>query len=387
MIRRQRRRPNENEKQKSSFNASAPHEILSQERMAIHSAIDDSLCTVRFNAEDARSVISSIHNQRACKSSRKKRRKMKPELLFTGSLLLVLVLPLTLYAIRSTENIKAITHISGPAAMGDAQQTQYSPDSLSPDSPADFTPAASPAAQGAATENAFLFELSESEALRIARQCFEEQCDTGIFSFEEYHAQTKLSEDGRYTITLESIYENGCRFTVVLSAETGEVLQYSAPRLATIPSHVDNASPQIRAWYEQYGAHLFTWPQDVQAEFSRRYQGGTLRAAREGEISYEDAKSAVRTPVEAYAPGLFTAFYPVLYSERAASNGRAFYLVYCYTDDTEEAFENSEPMMVSFDALTGDIINIEGNPLGNALSLKNLKNTKEEESDHEQSAH
>ncbi len=373
---RKRRRPSEYEAGKNSFRASSAPEPRAQNRRAIKGAIDESLSAVRFNAQDARSVMSAVRTKQKRMRSKKKRRLLRPDVVFTCALVVMLALPLSIYGVLSRERITTIATTSGQTTPQPEITTLPDADILNP------VPTAAPTIlptfpPEAVTTDALLSAddlLSESEAIRIAQDCFNAQCDTTIFTFDEYEISATLSSGDapQYTVSMECIYKNGCAFTVILSAETGEILQYSAPKLATIPAYIDSVSPEVRAWFDKYGEHLFTWPQDVQAEFSRRYEGGTLRAAREGEISSEEALAAVSDTVSREAPGVFTAFYPVLYSERASSSGSAFYLVYCFASSDESILNDSTPMTVSFDAVTGDIISVEGNPLEHPLGAKTI---------------
>jgi len=364
----QRHRPHGHEPGKSSFGASP------QDRETIRHAIDNSLYSVRFNAQDMRSVIHAAKTGKKPSKAKKKRRVFRPDLIFAMSFMILVALPLTISVIRSKGNVTNIIASPGQATVSPQNTTQGNADVIT------TTPSVSPTANTAsetvpADSPAPAASIDTDEAIRIARECFEMQCDTTIFSFEEYKVNTSFDEQTQqFTITLDSIYKNGCRFTVVLSGETGSVIQYSAPKLATVPTAFDSNSAEVRAWFTKYGEFMFTWPQDVQAEFSRRYQGATLRTAREGEISAEEAVAAVSAPIESSAPGMFTAFYPVLYSERSSTTGQAVYLVYCYPSADENVIRESTPMTVSFDAATGEIISIENNPLENELTLRPTAN-------------
>ena len=367
---RKRRRPSDYDTGKNSFSASSTPESTAQNRRAIKGAIDENLSSVHFTAQDTRSVMGVVRAKQTRRQSRKKRRLLRPDLAFTGALVVLLALPLSIYGVRSRERITSITTQGETTATPDftshPDADLVSPlptpvPTAAPTFPPEAEATSAPTADGL---------ISESEAIRIAQDCFNAQCDTTIFTFDEYEIRAVLSSGDapQYTVSMESIYKNGCTFTVILSAETGEIYQYSSPMLATIPAYIDGDSPEVRAWFDKYGKHLFIWPQDVQAEFSRRYEGGTLRAAREGEITPEEAIAAVSQPIMDKAPDLFTAFYPVLYSERASSTGRAFYLVYCFADGEESTLSGSTPMTVSFDAVTGDILSIENNPLDLSLA-------------------
>lgn len=366
--RQHRRRKAEFISEKSSFCSSAQSDERIANRQAVKAALDESLYTVRFNAHDARSVMNAARSKKRRPSSKKKLRMLRPNLVFASAFVLLVALPVSLYAIRSMESITIIASPNQPTIQPFGS---FDPVNIVSSPIPSAMPINAPASESPSTA------LSESEAIRIARECFEAHCDTSIFTFDEYEVGISLISDDapHYAVSMNSIYNNGCSFTVIVSAENGEILQYSTPRLATVPTSVDSSSAEVRAWFDKYGEHLFTWPQDAQAEFSRRYQGGSLRTAKEGEISYEAALTAVKQTVEGEAPGLFAAFYPVLYSERVSSNERAFYLVYCYASDDESVLKESTPMTISFDAVTGDIISIEGNPLEPSLGIKTVMMT------------
>lgn len=365
-----RRRKTERDPRKNSFCSSTQSDRLTKDHYAVKNAIDESLYAVRFNAQDARSVMSAVRSGRKHAPSKKKRSFLRSDLIFASAFLLLIALPVSLYAVRSRESITTIV-----ASPGQTTAQPFS--SFDPVSDvASLSPTAAPTSVPVA--DLPFAGIGESEAIRITRECFEAHCDTTIFSFDEYEISAVLSDGDapQYTVAMKSIYNNGCSFTVILSAESGEILQYSSPQLATVPSIIDAGCAEIRAWFDEYGEHLFTWPQDAQAEFSRRYEGGTLRAAKEGEISYEMAVAAVEQTVTSETPGLFTAFYPVLYSERASSSGKAFYLVYCYASADEDILQKGAPMMISFDAATGDILSIEGNPLEHSLNIETITPSK-----------
>lgn len=334
------RQPQHRAPGKSSFRATP------EERQAVHRAIDDSLYSVRFNAQDTRAVMHAIQTGKKKAAKKRKRRLFKPDLLFAASLVLVVALPLSLHAMRSRERIITIASAPGqPAALSNGITAQN--DLIS--EPETAVPTAAPKEQSAV--------LCESDAIRIAQDCFNAHCDTSIFTFEEYTVSAALNADAQqYTVALESIYKNGCYFTVVLSAESGDVVQFSAPELATTPAYLNAESDEVRAWYDKYGEFPVAWAQDVQAEFSRRYQGGTLRAAREGELTRDQAIAAARDSLTDKQRQAYSAFYPVLYSERAAADGHAYYLVYCYAQPIEDGAAQGEPLLVSLDAVTGEVI-------------------------------
>lgn len=320
-----------------------------EERQVVHRAINDSLYAVRFNAQDTRAVLHAIQTGKKQTAKQRRRRFFRPDLLFTFSLLVMVALPLSLHAIRSRESIVSIA--ASPGMKTDQPSAIDGPRDLIDDMSAS-APTTAP------NETASVF-ISESEATQLARECFEAQCDTTLFSFEEYTVAVVLSANAQqYTVTLESIYKNGCYFTVVLSAKDGSLIQFSAPGLATTPTFLNTESDEVRAWYDKYGDALITWNQDVQAEFSRRYQGGTLRAAKEGELTCDQAIAAARDNLTDKQRQAYSAFYPVLYSERTAADGRAYYLVYCYAQPVENGTAQGEPLLVSLNAVTGEVIGV-----------------------------
>ena len=180
--------------------------------------------------------------------------------------------------------------------------------------------------------------ISEAEAIAAARACFEAKCDTSVFSFDEYTVSlTETAEaDGSPSmpVLMRSIYDNGCSFTVMLGAQSGDVLRFSTPRLATVPAFLNSESVEVQAWYDKLGPYTFTWSQENQAEFSRRYEGAALRTARSGELSAADAQTAaLKAASDTFAQlgetGAHYA-YPTLYAERASADGVARYVVRCY---------------------------------------------------------
>lgn len=183
--------------------------------------------------------------------------------------------------------------------------------------------------------------LTEADAIRAARACYDAVCDTSIFTFDEF-AVSAAHAPGAYTVVLESIYGNGCAFTAVIDDATGSVLRHSTPHLATSPASVSRDVPAVAQWYQKNGPLLYTWPQAEQAEFSRRYEGGALRAARPGELTEDEAKSAAaaaaRDAFESLGfPGAQLFAYPMLYAERASADGAARYVVHCFAEAVTNA--------------------------------------------------
>lgn len=292
----------------------------------IRDAIDESLSGIHFNAQDMRSVMRAVRRGEERRAPARPKRRMRLDLAFSMALIVMIALPVSLFTLRA-RGAQTTAIVAAPGLT--------TPRPLTTASPTDALPEGTPL-PGA---------LSESEAIQIARACFEAQCDTTVFSFEEYTVDTAFMEDASglpcYRVTMESVYDNNCLFVVLVSAEDGALLQYSTPRLATVPAYLRVDSPEVQSWFEKNGDHLFTWPQDVQAEFSRRYEGCMLRTAREGEITPEQASQlALDAAQNVFAQLGLSAqepcAYPMLYSERASSDGAARYTVYCFAQPIGE---------------------------------------------------
>lgn len=273
----------------------------------IRDAIDESLCGVRFDTQDMQSVLCAVQRG-GRQSARKPRRAFRPALAF--GLIALIVTPLAVLSLR----------IRGPQLTSVAAPTGIL-----------VTPSNTAAKNGG---------IGAGDAVRIARICYEETCDTEIFTFDEFTVHTAYASaqddapGGTYTVALQSIYGNGCTFTVVIDAATGAILSTSDPERATVPDAWQPDSAHMQSWIDKNGPLLLTWPQDEQAEFSRRYQGGMLRAAREGEISRAQAEKAAATAAkDAFAALGFSGepfCYATLESERAGVYGTARYVVYCF---------------------------------------------------------
>jgi len=287
----------------------------------IRDAIDESLSGIHFNAQDMRSVMRAVRRDEERRAPARPRRRMRLDLVFSMALVVMIALPISLFTLRArsaqTTNIVAAPGLATPFPRVTARPTALP--------------------EGTAMPGA----ISESEAIQIARACFEQQCDTSVFTFEEYTVSTAFMTDASglpcYRVTMDSVYDNDCTFVVLVSAEDGAVVQYSTPKLATVPAYLRVDSPEVQAWFEKNGEYLFTWPQDVQAEFSRRYEGCALRTARDGEITPEQAKQiALAAAQDIFAQlglsGGSPCAYPMLYSERASSDGVARYTVRCFAE-------------------------------------------------------
>lgn len=230
----------------------------------IREAIDESLSAVHFTAADERAVLRAVH-KRARHGQAPSRRAHAPQrrrldLVFSLALLAVVVLPAAWFVLRARPaSIVAGNGTAAPDVIVSAQTGATSPVP---------SPEPSPAVSAA---------LSEAKYIAAARACFEEHCDTAVFSFEEYtvtmQAVTGGSGNALMDVELHSIYDNGCAFTVFLDAGSGEVFAYTEPALATQPQGVNMDSPEVQAWYGKYGPDFSLWPADAQAEFARRYEG------------------------------------------------------------------------------------------------------------------
>lgn len=241
----------------------------------IHSAIDESLSGVRFNASDTRAVLRAVRSRQAesrpaPRRQRAKRRRMRLDLVFSMALIVMVALPVSLFALRAG----AARPTSIVSAPGETPQDIVS--TAVPDVVSTSAPTATPSQKSEHGAH----PLSESEAIQIARETFNAQCDTSVFSFEEYTVSTSYAADaagtGLYQVNMRCIYDNGCTFSVTVRTD-GTVLQYSAPRLATAPTYLNLESAQVQSWFDKYGDDMSAWPQDVRSEFSRRYEGTSTK--------------------------------------------------------------------------------------------------------------
>ena len=314
----------------------------------IREAIDESLCSVRFNAQDERNVLSAVHGRRV----RAKKRARRLNLVCAMGLLLLLVVPVGAFTLRARRLNTATVAAPGQDRI------------LSPDSTPEPAAALSPLIDSTATA-APNGMLAEQDAIRAARTCFDAVCDTDIFSFDEY-AVTCTRSGGTYTVLLTSVYGNGCTFTVTVDAFTGEETGHSSAKLATQPIYLGDDAPEIQSWYAKYGHAVYLWAESVQVEFSRRYEGATLRAAKDGDITREQAQAVAKAAATAdyAAQGLADAAieplcYPLLFGERAFDDGIARYLVVCCpdrpADGNPEALKTAPDVLVLLNAQTGEV--------------------------------
>lgn len=285
----------------------------------IKRAIDESLSSVHFDAHDMQRVLRAVREQEAPRS--RKARRVRLDLLATAAAAVLVIVPLSLVVLRAQTADIAIIAATGAQT---AAKTQ-APGGEDPVLHA--APSAAPTAV-----------LSEHDAIAVARACFEAQCDTTIFTFDEYTVSCEAMTDesgapAAYVVTMESVYDNGCAFRVVVSAPDGAILSHSSPEAATVPAQIDETSEEVLDWYARYGQHRFMWPLEAQAEFSRRYEGGRLRAPQEGDMD----EAAIRQMAMTYAEQQLGE--PVicgisLFSERFTWDGQARYLVCCFPGDT-----------------------------------------------------
>ncbi|MBQ2947779.1 MAG: hypothetical protein IJD94_02235 [Clostridia bacterium] len=308
----------------------------------LKNAIDESLGSVHFNAQDMRAVLRQTRAkdapQRRRAPARKKRLRL--DLIAAAASIVLVVAPVTIFALRAgmrgTTDIKTITAAhTGAASLGETDAPSVTPaqqEDVLPAETAAQTPSNAPAVSPAAS-------MSESEAIRIARACFEENCDTGIFTFEEYTVDVQSAfdygaDDVRHIeVTLTSIYDNGCFFRVSIDPASGRVLSFSTPKLATEPTRLNLESDEVSAWYAKNGAFAFTWPLEEQAEFSRRYEGGMIRLPREGEADEERIANRFALHIDeliALTGDHVIGYYITLYDGKAYADGQARYQVYCF---------------------------------------------------------
>ena len=273
----------------------------------IRNAIDESLSSVHFDGRDMHAVLRAARQREQASAPR---RHARWDWALATAMLMIVLVPLSLFALRANRTQTADIHTLAGVGQG--------------------TVSAAATAQADSTHSAQAAALSESDAIRIARACFEAECDTSVFTFEEYAVSVRFADDA-CTVLMTSVYDNGCTFEVVISLPSGTVGSFSDPRQATVPSGIRHDSAEVQTWYDKYGAMLYTWPMDEQAEFSRRYEGAALRMPHEGEPQPEALLSSL-LPVCADMLGLpqdELTLYPMLYSETASADGQARYLVYC----------------------------------------------------------
>ena len=293
-----------------------------KDHRSIQNAIDESLSGVRFNANDARSVMRAIRSrEEEPERPVRRRRGFRPDFAFAVMLAVIVIAPVSLMFVRS-RSMRSVSVAPGVPTVRPTAAATVAPDGGEP------TPAARDTA----------FSPDEEEAVRLARICFEATCDTNVFSFDEYalsvSSQPQADGSTHYTVAMDCVYDNGCAFTAVISLPSGEVVQHSTPRLATVPTFFDSGSAEVQSWYKQYGPYLFTWDAQAQVEFSRRYEGAAIRRPREGELTYEEAAAAAAKAIAESAQyasvfGQVTA-YPVLYAESGNADAEARYVVYCF---------------------------------------------------------
>lgn len=311
----------------------------------IKSAIDESLGSVRFNHQDMRAVLSATRAGRAARRKPARRKRPRYEWALAAAMMVLVIAPLSLltaHALRSgTTDITSIT-AAGPG------------ESASPG--ATFSPAQDVIVDSTAQPPL----ITESEAIQAARECFEAQCDTAVFTFEEYTVGASLSAGGmEYIIRMQSIYDNGCAFSVVVSAAGGAVLSHSAPEQATVPALLRSDSAEVQAWYEKHGAYSFMWPLDVQAEFSRRYTGAAQRMPQEDEtdpdailLAAEKDFAALDVLPSESSPAPAAA-YITLHDGRRFADDRARYQVYCFAEAAEDGTLPDECVVLTYLAADG----------------------------------
>lgn len=293
-----------------------------QDKDSIRNAIDESLSGVRFNANDMRSVMRAVRSREEEREQPvRRRRAFRPDFAFAVMLAVIVIAPVSLMFVRS-RGMRPVAVAPGVPTVRPTIAATVAP----------FDEEATP--------NPELDAISpgESEAIRVAKACFEATCDTSVFSFEEYSvsvtSQAQADGSTHYTVSMNSVYDNGCSFTAVVSLPSGEVVQHSTPRLATVPTFFDSSSAEVRSWYDKYGPYLFTWDAQAQVEFSRRYEGAAIRLPVEGELTYAEAASAAVQAIAQRAEyaSLFASVtaYPVLYAENGSADAAARYVVYCF---------------------------------------------------------
>ena len=327
----------------------------------IKNAIDESLGSVRFNANDMRSVLRAVREEESMPrmTARKPRRSFQP--IFAAMTAALVIVPLSILAVRTVRSGSSITTIT-PLSANTAAPNADPIISVT----GDPIIASIPAATAQPTLAPFSLRAgapTQDDAIQIARACFEANCDTDVFSFEEYTVSVQSTFDygddpssSDFEVTMHSVYDNGCAFTVVVDGQDGSVLSFSTPRLATVPTRLNAQSEEIQAWYDQYGEYIFMWPLEMQAEFSRRYEGALLRTPREGEV---DAQTiANRFGPHAYPLTEQTgegniSYHIMLYDGQSFADGQARYHVYCFPGDTAAGALPDIYMLLTFLAADG----------------------------------
>lgn len=336
----------------------------------IKNAIDESLAGVHFNAQDMRSVMRTVRRSDMDDEPVRRRKPIKLDLILSMGMVVVVAVPVFLFAARAVRMQPTPIAFSSPTP--EVIHLTPVPPTEQPVHRATPTPTPTPAPETTLSptqepESTPERAVTAEDAILAARACYEETCDTSVFTFEEFTVSAAMDQglDGaqRYIVTMTSIYDNGCAFTVVVSAQDGSVIQYSTPRLATIPSYLSSDSAEVQAWYEKNGAYLFTWPQETQAEFSRRYEGGTLRTAKDGEIPAQQAALiAARYAAPLLGVPEETVFaYPMLYSERAYGDAQARYVVRCYAQGVQDELPG-RCVSVTLNAATGEVESAQSDP-------------------------
>ena len=276
----------------------------------IKNAIDESLGSVRFDRKDTLAVLHAVRGKRAPQA--RTARRFRYDWLAAAAMLLLIASPLGLLAARSLGS--GTPDVITAAGHGE-------------------TPAYTAAPSQDAAKTAL---ITESEAIRAARACFEAQCNTAVFTFEEYTVSVSLSENGaEYAVQMHSIYDNGCMFSVAVSATDGSVIAHSAPEQATVPALLRRSSSEIQAWYDRYGAYSFMWPLDVQAEFSRRYAGAAQRMPDESEAAADVILAAAKQEL-ARSGHASSAVYAVLHDGSGFPDELARYQVFGFAETPAE---------------------------------------------------
>lgn len=280
-------------------------------KRSIQNALDESLSSVHFDARDMHHVLRAVREQEA--PVRKKRKALRLDVVLAVATCALVIAPLSLFALHARR--ATISNITTVAAHG---------------APVSSALPAGHEDTVLSTQERSLCD--ESAAIQAARACFEAQCDTTVFSFDEYavDVSTVPGRDGAppcYEVVMTSIYGNGCTFTVTVSAADGSVLSHSAPQQATVPAALDRECPEVQAWYDRYGERL-TWPLDVQAEFSRRYEGSMQRVPGADDVPTEAVLETVQRHLAKTGGDTGFTLYLSLYAERAFADGVARYRVY-----------------------------------------------------------
>ena len=360
----------------------------------IRESIDESLCGIRFNAQDKRSVLRAV---RSAQPQKKKRLNLRLDLVCAGLMLIVLIAPLTLAKLHApTVSTVTDTHISNPPPdlpPLPAQTTGTSPSptpvvtaSPSPTPTASPTPTPTPVITAeptptptpvvtaeptptptpvvtaeptftptpaplpaAKTEPEKQPDCDVSRVIQSTRDLYNELCNTSVFTFDEFTVKTDVTSDDVCIVTMNSIYDNGCSFTARFDMKTGDLIDHSDPEKATMPSA--HSSDTAKAWFNKYGPDFWSWPQEARDEYTRRY--AFIQDSQSLGLSLTEAEAiAVEAAASYFEDSENVTGYASLSSDQVGQAPQ--YIVFCYEHPVSVPFE-SPCVEVHVNPVTGEI--------------------------------